>query len=88
MNNSSIERAARAFAICASGVDDWDSLDPATQNRIKDAVVSALNTLRQPSSAVIRAGVRACRRPHRSEASQVAATWQSMLGAIQLSDTA
>lgn len=81
MNQSPIERAARAFALAASGEDDWDALDAPTQARLKDAVRAALVTMREPDLAVVRAGARQSRRIHRSTAHQIGATWQAMIDA-------
>ncbi|VWX50753.1 conserved hypothetical protein [Novosphingobium sp. 9U] len=83
MNMTSIERAARAFATSASGVDEWDALDLATQERLKNAVISALSAIREPTSPALRAGARAARRPHRSGAVQAAATWHAMIDATR-----
>jgi len=41
-----IEHAARAFALTASGVDEWDTLDPDTQERLREAVRAALTSIR------------------------------------------
>ena len=81
MNTSSIERAARAFATSASGVDEWDALDPDTQARLKDAVVAALKAIREPSASVVRAGLRKSRRTYRSPATEAEVTWQAMIDA-------
>jgi hypothetical protein len=82
MNTPSIERAARAFALAGSGVDEWDVLDPDTQQRLINAVRAALTQLREPGASVIRAGARKAKAHHRSRAVQVRATWQGMVDAI------
>lgn len=82
MTTPSIERAARAFALAGSGQDEWDALDPATQERLKDAVRAALTQLRDPGASAIRAGARKAQAFHRSRAVQVEATWQGMIDAI------
>lgn len=79
MNLSMIERAARAFALAASGADEWDTLDAVTQQRLKDAVCAALMTMREPDVAVVRVGARQLRRIHRSAALQAEAVWQAMI---------
>lgn len=81
MRSSSIERAARAFARKASGTDEWDTLDPKTRARLEDAVCAALQTLREPSAAVRRAGARRARNLHRSSLLQVEKTWKHMIDA-------
>jgi hypothetical protein len=81
MKMSSIERAARAFALAGSGVDEWDTLDAGTQERLKEAVRAALRAIREPSASATRAGARKSRSNHRSSASQATATWQAMIDA-------
>jgi hypothetical protein len=81
MSMSSIERAARAFALVASGNDEWDNLDANTQNRLKQAVRSSLMTLYTPSTSVLRAGARKLRRTYRSNVLRAEATWQAMIDA-------
>lgn len=81
MDLSTIERAARAFALAASGGDEWDTLDAATRQRLKDAVCAALITMREPSPGVVRAGMRQAKRTHRSAALQIETVWQVMIDA-------
>ena len=81
MNISSIERAARAFAVTASGVDEWDALDAGTQNRLKEATHAALMAIRKPGASVIRAGARTSTGPYRSTTVQAEAMWQAMIDA-------
>jgi hypothetical protein len=78
----SIERAARAFAEKASGVDEWDALDTGTQDLLKEAVRAALMAIRQPSTSVIRAGARRSKGVYRSSAMQAEATWRAMIDAM------
>jgi hypothetical protein len=82
MTTPSIERAARAFALTASGTDEWDVLDAATQKRLKDAVRAALLQLREPGAPAIRAGARKATGHHRSASIKVEAIWQGMTDAI------
>jgi len=79
---SSIERAARAFALTASGADEWDALDANTQDRLKDAVCAALLAVRRPDAPVIRAGARKSKGFYRNSALRAEATWQVMIDAI------
>jgi len=81
MKTSSIERAARAFALKASGADEWDTLDAETRERLKDAVCAALMTLREPSAAVRRSGARRTRGIYRSSGIQAPASWRAMIDA-------
>jgi hypothetical protein len=81
MATSSLERAARAFVLAASGVDEWDTLDVDTRDRLVRAVHSSLLTMRKPSASVVRAGARKLNREYRSSALQAEATWQAMLDA-------
>jgi len=81
MNTSSLERAARAFALAGSGIDEWDTLDASTRERLKQAVRAALMAIREPSASVIRSGARKSRRISRSSALQAEATWQAMIDA-------
>jgi hypothetical protein len=82
MTTPSIERAARAFALAGSGRDEWEALDPGTQERLKEAVRAALIQLREPGGSAIRAGARRAKAYHRSHVSQAEATWQGMIDAI------
>jgi hypothetical protein len=81
MKMSSIDRAARAFALAASGIDEWDTLDVGTQERLREAVCAALMSIREPSAPAVRAGVRRSKRVHRSSARQAKTTWQAMVDA-------
>jgi len=83
MKMSSVERAARAFALTASGTDEWDTLDPLTKERLKSAVLAALATIREPSPSVIRAGARKSREGFRSTARRTLTTWQAMIDATR-----
>jgi hypothetical protein len=82
MKMSSIDRAARAFALAASGIDEWETFDVATQERLREAVCAALMSIREPSSSAVRAGARTSQRVHRSSAIQVKTTWQAMVDAM------
>jgi hypothetical protein len=81
MKMSSVERAARAFALTASGTDEWETLDPLTQERLKSAVLAALATIRDPLPSVVRAGVRKSRLGFASTARRTLTTWQAMIDA-------
>jgi hypothetical protein len=81
MKMSSVERAARAFALAASGADEWETLDHSTQERLKTAVQAALMTIRDPSHSVIRAGARKSRAGFKSTAKRALTTWQAMIDA-------
>lgn len=81
MKMSSVENAARAFALAGSGIDEWDTLDADTQDRLKEAVCAALMSIREPSASAARAGARRSTRVHRSSTCQAKATWQAMLDA-------
>jgi hypothetical protein len=83
MKMSSVERAARAFALAASGADEWDTLDPSTRERLKDAVLAALAAIRDPSPSVIRAGARKSRMGFQSTAKRTLTTWQAMIDATR-----
>ena len=82
MNTSPIERAARAFALAGSGLDEWEVLGSETREQLKSAVRAALIELREPGSPAVRAGLRKVKAHHRSQAVQVEATWQGMIDAI------
>jgi hypothetical protein len=82
MKMSSIDRAARAFAQAGSGIDEWDTLDVGTQERLREAVCAALMSIREPSASAVRVGARRSKRVHRSSACQAEATWQAMVDAM------
>jgi hypothetical protein len=81
MTMSPIERAARAFVLAASGVDEWDTMDAETRDRLKRAIRSSLLTMRKPGASVVRAGARKGKREYRSGALRAEATWQAMIDA-------
>ena len=81
MSMSPIERAARAFALAASGADEWDTLDADTQDRLKRAVRSSLMTMRKPGASILRAGARKLGRTYRSNVLRAEAAWQAMIDA-------
>ena len=51
-----ITRAARALAKQQSGTDDYDALDPALQDALKDEVRAVLGAVREPSEGMADAG--------------------------------
>lgn len=52
-----IERGARALALSQSGVDEWDALDEAFQENIKDHVRAVLQAVREPSKTMLDKGI-------------------------------
>lgn len=52
MTATIIELGARALAKSQSGVDEWDSLDEAFQENLKDHVRAVLGAMREPSEAM------------------------------------
>lgn len=50
---SPIEKGARALALSQSGVDEWDALDEAFQENLKEHVRAVLEALREPSEGMV-----------------------------------
>lgn len=54
-----IERGARALALEQSGVDEWDALDEAFQERLKEQVRAVVGAIREPSEGMVATVVQA-----------------------------
>ena len=56
-----LEKGARALALSQSGVDDFDALDEAFQENLKEHVRAVLEAIREPSIEMEHAAMNAAR---------------------------
>lgn len=84
MTDTTKIRIARALMKLRSGVDDFEALDAETQTTLLAEAAVALEAAREPTQAMIEAGVEIIQNVHAGEtgtafASDAANTWRFMI---------